>query len=36
MRDVEIDLDLETRGREHVAEILALLAANGFTVTRRA
>jgi threonine dehydratase len=36
MRDVEIDIDLETRGREHVDELLAMLTSNGFSVARRA
>ena len=35
MRDVEIDLHLETRGRDHVAEIVAILEENGFGVTRK-
>jgi threonine dehydratase len=35
MRDVEIDLHLETRGREHVADLLAVLEANGFGVIRK-
>jgi threonine dehydratase len=36
MRDVEIDIDLETRGREHVDELLAMLTSHGFGVTQRA
>jgi threonine dehydratase len=36
MRDVEIDIDLETRGREHVEELLATLESHGFGVRQRA
>jgi hypothetical protein len=36
MRDVEIDIDLETRGREHVDELLATLESHGFGVRQRA
>lgn len=35
MRDVEIDLRLETRGREHTAELLRALEKNGFGVTQK-
>ncbi|HMA22245.1 MAG TPA: pyridoxal-phosphate dependent enzyme, partial [Gemmatimonadaceae bacterium] len=35
MRDVEIDLRLETRGREHTAELLRVLEKNGFGVTQK-
>jgi threonine dehydratase len=35
MRDVEIDIDLETRGREHVDELIAMLTSHGFSVSQR-
>ena len=32
MSDTEVEIELETRGEEHVAELLATLEANGYTV----